>query len=66
VLATYEDATSYCDFLEVKVVFGEQTTFWKRPFLFHNERIAWSVMAPTTSLRSVHTISITSNAVRDR
>ena len=39
----YEDATKYRDFLEAKVIPGEQTTFWKHPFFFNTVRFAWCV-----------------------
>lgn len=39
----YEDATQYRDFLEAKVLPGEQTTFWKRPHFSNAVRFAWRV-----------------------
>jgi hypothetical protein len=39
----YEDATKYRDFLAEKVLPGEQTTFWKRPFFFNTVRFTWRV-----------------------
>src|SRR5262249_25629690 len=51
---SYEDATKFRDFLEVKVFPGEQITFWKRPFFFNTVRFAWCVtgahaLAPITT-----------------
>jgi len=50
----YEDATKYRDFLEAKVLPGEQTTFWKRPFFSNTMRFAWRAagahdLAPITT-----------------
>ena len=51
---SYEDATKYRDFLEAKILPGEQTAFWRRPFFVNTVRFAWCVagahdLAPITT-----------------
>jgi hypothetical protein len=51
---SYEDATKFHDWLEAKVLPGEQTTFWNRPFFLNTVRFAWRVtgahdLAPITT-----------------
>lgn len=51
---TYEDATTFRDFLEAKVFPGESTTFWNRPWFVQTVRFAWRVagahdLAPITA-----------------
>jgi len=51
---SYQDATEFRDWLEAKVLPGEQTTFWNRPFFVNTVRFAWRVsgaydLAPITT-----------------